>query len=206
MNDDLIRKFCESRYRWPIVAGATLLLGLVVLLPAVDDYFNKSNSHTALADNLALARQTAQDLPRFEAAVGKLTEKLSELEERAFDEEELGAYRNLIIDIVRKTDCQVRRIDVGGVVARPWRENDHLVAKEGTPPAEGNTPFVLERRSVVLSVDGSMASIHQMLEQIDQENTLAHPHRLSVRSSGRNGTVVTVELELWLFTLKRLAA
>ena len=34
MNNSLIRKFCESRYRWPIVATATALLALAAVAAA----------------------------------------------------------------------------------------------------------------------------------------------------------------------------
>ena len=76
MNDSLIRKFCESRYRWPIIATATLLLGLVALLLQVDDYFDKRNSHNVLTEDLDLARETADSLPKFEGRVAELAQKL----------------------------------------------------------------------------------------------------------------------------------
>lgn len=206
MNDSLIRKFCESRYRWPIVATATLLLGLVALLPQVDDYCDKRNSHNVLTEDLDLASETADSLPKFEGQVAELAQKLDRLEARAIDDQKIGEFRNQVVDVARKAGCQVRRIEVANVVSRPWKENDRPVAGKRIPVIGRATPFVLQRRSVVLTVDGPMASIHQLLVKIQEENTLAHPHRLSLRSSSRSGMTTTLEIELWLFSLRRQAA
>ena len=206
MNDSLIRKFCESRHRWLIVATATGLLALVALLPMVDDYFDKRSSRSELSDKLATARETAASLPMYEKQTAEVGKELQALEVRTIDDAGVAQFRSRLVDVVRESGCQIRRIEVGTPTRRPWKENDAPLSEAIRPPGEGDTPFSLERRSVILAVDGSMSSIHDLLAQLEKEQTLAHPHRLQLQAVSTGGDSVTLELELWLFALSRTAA
>jgi hypothetical protein len=204
MNDSLTRKFCESRYRWPIVATATLLVALAAVLPQADDYFNKRNSRNELSENLVRAQETADTLPQYEERVAEVTQKLEALEQRTVDEARLASFRNRIVDVVREAGCQIRQFEVAAPSHRPWLQGDDPL-KETPPPAgsSGETPFALETRSMVLTVDGSMSAINDLLARLEKEKTLSHPHRIQVQATSASGESVTMELELWLFALSR---
>ena len=205
MNDSLARRFCESRHRWLIVAIATALLALVALLPMVDDYFDKSTSRSDLTEELAAARLTAESLPAYEKQAEQVRSELEALEVRAVDEAGVAKFRSRLVDLVRESGCQIRRIDVGAPTRRPWSENDDALAEIGLPRGAA-APFTLERRSVVLAVDGNMPAVHELLDRLEKERTLSHPHRLQMQGASANGETVTLELELWLFALSRTAA
>jgi len=205
MNDSLIRKFCESRHRWLIVATATALVGLAVLLPMVDDYFDKRNSRSDLAEDLVAARQTAAQLPKFESQTKAVRQELAELEIRTVDDAGVARFRSRLVDFVRESGCQIRRIEVGAPTRRPWTENDRPLSDASSPDA-ASTPFALERRSVILSVDGAMSAVQELLARLEKEQTLSHPHRLQMQAASGGGETVTLELELWLFALSRTAA
>jgi hypothetical protein len=202
MNDSLIRKFCESRHRWLIVATATGLLGLVALLPMVDDYFDKRSSHSDLSDKLAAARITAETLPSLEKQAAGIREELQSLEVRTVDDANLARFRSRLVEQVRDAGCQIRRLEVGATTRRAWKEKDDPLL-EVSMPGGADTPFALERRSVVLSVDGNTAAVQDLLARLEKERTLAHPHRMQLQAASNVGDTVTVELELWLFTLSR---
>jgi hypothetical protein len=206
MNDSLIRKFCESRHRWPIVATATVLLALAVVWPLVDDYFDKGSSRSGLSENLVRARQTAESLPKFEERAGGVQKQLAALETRTVDDASLPRYRSRLVEIVRESGCQIRRIEVGAPTRRQWKDKDNPLADPLTPVEGAATPFALERRSVSLGVDGSMSAIHDLLSRLEKEQSLSHPHRLQLQAVSGNGDSVTLELELWLFALSRSAA
>lgn len=206
MNDSLTRKFCESRHRWLIVATATGLLALVALLPMVDDYFDKRSSRNDLTEELAAARRTAELLPVYEKQAAEVGKELAALEARAIDEAGLARFRSRLVDVVRDSGCQIRRIEVGAPTRRPWKENDEPLSELSEPTGDGPTPFALERRSVILAVDGSMSAIHELIAQLEKEKTISHSHRLQLQAAGGGGESVTLELELWLFALSRTAA
>lgn len=206
MNDSLARKFCESRHRWLIVATATGLVALAALLPMVDDFFDKRTSRSELSGELAAARLTAESLPKYEKQAEAVQQQLQALEVRTVDEEGVARFRSKLVDVVRDAGCQIRRIEVGAPSRRPWKENDEGLAELAAPTGGAATPFVLERRSVTLAVDGNLAAIHDFLGRLEKEQTLSHPRRLHVQSVSPSGETVTLELELWLFALTRTAA
>ncbi|NOY29355.1 MAG: hypothetical protein GXP28_04010, partial [Planctomycetes bacterium] len=68
------------------------------------------------------------------------------------------------------------------------------------------TPFTLVRRSIALTVDGTMGNINGLLEKLHEGKTFAYPRRLALHRVGHHGEAVAVELELWLFALERQGA
>lgn len=204
MNDSLIRKFCDSRHRWLMVGSATGLFALATVLPMVDDYCNKRSSRNDLTEELAAARQTAELLPLYEKQTGAVARELGALEARTVDDASMARFRSRLVDLVRDSGCQIRRIEVAAPTRRPWKDNDQPLSETGSNEA-ADTAFSLERRSMILAVDGSMAAIHELLEQLEKERTIAHPHRLQLQPNGV-GEAVTLELEVWMFSLHRAAA
>jgi hypothetical protein len=205
MNDSLIRKFCESRHRWLIVATGTLLTSVATLLPAVDDYFVKQSSRNGLSEKLAAARETALRLPSLEARVKAIRTELDSLESRAVVDANLADYRSRLVEVVRESGCQIRRIEVSQPALRPWKAGDRPLDDQPNPNGQV-TPFSLERRSMVLAVDGTMPAIHELLNKLEEQQTIAHPHRVHLQGISSDGGTVTLELELWLFALSRAAA
>jgi hypothetical protein len=180
-------------------------LALVALLPMADDFFDKSASRSDLTEELAAARLTAESLPAYEKQAEGVRAELEALEVRTVDEAGVAKFRSRLVDLVRESGCQIRRIDVGAPSRRPWSENDDSLTEVARPGAAA-TPFTLERRSVVLAVDGNMPAVHDLLDRLEKERTLSHPHRLQMQGASAGGETVTLELELWLFALSRTAA
>ncbi len=207
MNESLARKFCESPYRPLIVTIATVVLMLVAVLPMVDDYYNNKRSHTALVENLARASETVETLPMFQQRAEALGQRLAELDALSVNEKNVGDYRSRLVDLVRESGCQMRKIDVSKTTRRTWMEDDSpLVEKQPSGTENKPTPFMLERRNVVLSVDGTTANVNTLLEKLQEESTFIHPRRLKFHSVGRDGNKVTMEVELWLFALAQKTA
>lgn len=206
MNDSLVRKFCEYRLRWLIVATATTLLGMATVMPEADDYFDKRNSRNTLTAALTQIQQTAAHLPELEQKVDAIKSKLAALESRAVSEEFVPKFRSELVEIVRQAGCQIRRIDVGPPAARPWKSEDNpLTEAASSTNTSPPTPFLLERRSLSLAVDGPMASLYDLLARLRKSNTIAHLHQMRFQPAGANDNNVTMEVELWLYALTRAA-
>ena len=204
MNESLLREFCESRNRWLIITIVTLALGLVIVLPIADDYFDNQENCRALDEELVHAKEAAASLPKFQQRVEALNKQVAELESLAVNDDTVGKYRSRLVDLVRETGCQMRRIDVNEAYRRPWMEEDLPLAEKQPRGKEGRpTPFVLDRRSVLLTVDGSTASIYALLEKLREGSTFMHLRRLKLNAANHVGNKVTMEIELWLFSLLR---
>jgi hypothetical protein len=207
MKTSLARKFCESRYRWPIVATATALLALGTVAQMADEYFDNRASRSELSEELARARDTAGALPEYEKRALAVSGKLAELERRTLSNAGLADFRSRLVDLVRDSGCQIRQIEVGEPTRRAWvRGDDPLKEPDQSTAKSGGTPFNLERRSVLLAVDGTMPAVHELLARLEDERTLSHPHRLQMQAASAGGDTVMVELELWLFALSRTAS
>jgi hypothetical protein len=204
MNNSLIRKFCESRYRWPIVATATGLVAVATLGPLADEYFDNRSSHNELSEEVVRAQETAAALPEYERRTKTVRGELDALEQRTVDDPSLARFRSRLVDLVRDSNCQIRQIEVGLPTRRPWRRGDDPLKDSAPDPEKASaTPFSLERRSVLLAVDGAMPAIHDLLNRLEQQHTLSHPHRIQMQPASTGGETVMLELELWLFALAR---
>jgi hypothetical protein len=179
-----------------------LIAVLAFVAPLVDELYDNLKRCTELKVELARAESTAKSLSAWEVRLAETTEQLTALETRAVSEATLAEYRSRVVDLVRTSGCQMRRIDIGPPVARPWQANDHAVR---TDKAQGQepTPFALERRSLTLVVDGTMPAIYDLLNKLDEEADLAYSRSLRMQPGNRQGKAVTLELELWLFNLTR---
>lgn len=203
MNESLARKFRESRHRKLIVAIATTLSGLVVLWPVADEYFNNRESRRTLMEELDSARATKETLPKFEQRVAEVQKKVSLLEERTVSAENVGQYRTVLLEMIQQAGCQMRRLEVESPTRRPWMRDENPLQWTAASGATDKTPFNLEKRNVSLSIDGDMASIQNLLGQLEKDETIAYPRRLQLYSNGGQSTTATLELELWLFALVR---
>jgi hypothetical protein len=202
MNSSLTRKFCESRYRWLIVATATALVALATVAPQADEYFDNSNSRNALDEELDRTRQTAAALPDYERRAALVRGQLDALEARTVDDAGVSQFRSRLVEIAHESGCQIRQIEVGSPTRRPWKRGDNPLTETQAAGAAA-TPFALERRSVMIAVDGAMPAIHDLLARLEQEHSLSHPHRVQMQAAAAGGANVMLELELWLFALAR---
>jgi hypothetical protein len=204
VNETIVRSFCESPRRKLIVSIVTILLALAVITPLVDDYFDKKESRRALAEELDNSRQTAAQLPSLEKQVATIVEKLGTMEARSVSEETVSGYRTRLVEMIRESSCQIRRLDVAPSVLRPWKIGDTPLAEGKMNGSSGKaTPFSLERRSIQISVNGKTHDIYGLLERLQKDTTLAHPERIQLHSERQDGETVTMELEMLLFALSR---
>jgi hypothetical protein len=205
MNEEAVRKFCESRHRRLIVTAGTFVVGLLLVVPIVDVYYAGRDEKSALAAELDAARRTTSD-ERFEGRVAEKLAQLAALEGRAVDEDSLPALRGELMDIAKETGCSIRRLNVGAASSRAWLADDDPVALKPvakTANGEVGTGFMLEWRPVNLSLSGTSADLRALLERISDAGMLMHMKSLELFPSNANRQSLTLDIELWCFTLTR---
>lgn len=201
MMTQMIDRFCESQNRWLIVTSITFVAGFLTVYPQVDHYFAQREKQQNIQQNLISARQAAQRLPLFAKQEKTETEILASLEQRTIDEERLPEFRGALVDLVRESGCQMRRINVGPPRFRPWHADDNPVTepnKDAKP-----TPFTLEMRALSLSVSGASSAIRNLLTRIEAEQIIYHAKTMGLSPAGTNRRGVQMDLELWYFALSR---
>jgi hypothetical protein len=206
MIEQTLRAFCDSRFRWLIVTAGTFVVGLVLILPLVDLYRTELSEKASLLEELVSAQHVAEMMEQFESRVAAETDQLSTLEGRVVNDESLPALRTKLVDLARDTGCSLRRLNVGSMASRPWYQGDNPIvtgAEATAKPADAKTPFTLQWWPVTVSLSGSNANLHNLLDRIDADGMFVHTRNLEVRPASMNRKTLNLDMELWYFNLAR---
>ncbi len=206
MIEQALRKFCESSYRKLIVIGVTFIVGLVLIMPLVDAIRAGHDEKENLLVELDSARNVAAEIKGFETRVAEKITQLKSLEDRTVNEDTMPALRSALVDIAKETDCNIRRLNVGTATSRSWKTGENLFV----PPTETKTAeatagpkFQLEWRPVSVSLSGTSASLKNMIERVAASKKLMHIKSLEMYPSSPNRQTLTLDMEIWYFTLAR---
>ncbi len=205
MIKEALRRFCESPKRWLIVIVVTFVVGLVLVLPLVDVYCAERDEKGDVLAQLGLARRITSDLGKFEERVQDRVDELHVLEARTVDQDEVPEFRGQLVDMVRASGCSLRRLNVGAASTRPWHEGDDPLASRADAKRndDDDTDLDLQWRPVSISLSGSIASLQAFLQRLEAAGTLMHTKTFEMYPSSPSRHTVTLDMELWYFTLIR---
>lgn len=206
MIEPALRKFCESRYRKLIVIGVTFIVGLVLILPLVDAIRAGHDEKESLLVELDSAHNVAAEIKGFEARVAEKLSQLKGLEDRTVNDDTMPALRGTLTDLAKETECNIRRLNVGSATSRAWKpgENPFTPSTDNKTSDQSNGPkFQLEWRPVSISVSGAAPNLKTMIERISASKKLMHIKSLEMYPSSPNRQTLTLDMEIWYFTLAR---
>ena len=206
MIEQTLRRFCESKHRKLIVTAGMFIVGLVLVIPLVDVLSAGRDEQESLLVELDSARNVATDLKTFEARVSEKAAQLKAFEARTVNEESLPALRGKLVDLAKETGCNIRKLSVGGVSSRAWQpgENPFAATIEKKPTdTTGVSRFQLEWRPVSISLSGTTASLQNMVEKVAAAGMLMHTKSLEMYPSSPTRQSLTLEMEVWYYTLAR---
>jgi hypothetical protein len=104
----------------------------------------------------------------------------------------------------KETGCSIRRLNVLAASSRPWVSGDDPVTPSAVAkPGENNSGFALEWRPVTVSLSGPSSGLKSLLEKLAGANMLMHTKLLEMYPSSGNRQSLTLDMELWYFTLVR---
>lgn len=206
MIEQALRRFCELKHRKLIVIAGTFIVGLVLVMPLVDAIRAGRDEQESLLAELDSARSVAAEIQGFETRVGEKLTQLKEIEDRTVDDESMPALRGKLVDLAKETGCSIRRLNVGTMSSRAWKPGDSPLTatsdKKAAEPASGPN-FQLEWRPVSISLSGTSASLRSMVERVAATGMLMHTKSLEMYPSSPTRQTLTLDMELWYFTLAR---
>jgi hypothetical protein len=204
MIEQALRRFCESKHRKLIVIAGTFIVGLLLVMPLVDVIRAGRDEKEALLTELESAQSVASDLKPFEVRVNEKLAQLKSLEGQTVDDSSLPLLRGKLVDFAKETTCSIRRLNVGGVGSRPWQPGQNpLATTPDKKSVDANSNFILEWRPVNLSLSGNSASLRSMVERLASSGMFMHIKNLEMYPSSPKRESLTLELEVWYFTLAR---
>jgi len=208
MTEETLRSFCEYRHRSLIVIAGTFVVGLLLVLPSVDVYYAGRDEKSGIESELDSARHVASELTVYEQRVKEKLGQLATFEARAVDDESLPVLRGKLVDLAKETGCSIRRLSVGAISTRPWAANDDPVTPKPVVKTgeEKTTGFALEWRPVSVSLSGSSENLRTLLERVAAMGMFMHTKSFELYPGSQNRQSLTLDMELWFFTLARRGA
>jgi hypothetical protein len=202
MNTSPIERLITHPRRGWIVTTATFVTALLFLLPAVDSY----NLEKARLDEISVELDKSRtEITRFESWQHRIEEQgelLNQLEARAFIGPQVEAFRTELVDLIRKSDCTMRRVRLSEPSYRGWMaEHDDPLLDQPPHDAEGETPYYLETRHLALSVEGALDRIQKLLGELHATNRLVHSAAMTIHRADGESDNVSIDIDLVLFNL-----
>jgi hypothetical protein len=206
MIESLLRRLIEHKRRKWIVIILTVLTGLLVVLPAVDEYNAAKERINAATDELLEAQAQGSSVEAFDKIRREKEASLEALEEEAVSAENEQAFRDRLDKIVQGTGCTMRRIQMGQPFSSVWKTNDHPLNTGKTSDRGNDTPYQLEKRRISLEITGSIGDLYDFLSEVNKLEKLIHTKSVSLEGAARGENTAVLEMELIAFNLVKKAA
>jgi hypothetical protein len=206
MIEPALRRFCESRHRKLIVIAGMFVVGLVLIMPLVDLLRAGRDEKEGLLAELDSARNVAADMKEFETRVAEKLTQVKGFEARTVDDESMPALRGKLVDLAKETGCSIRKLNVGGMTSRAWKPGESpftQVPDKRSADAAAGPSFQLEWRPVSISLSGTSTSLRSMVERVAASGMLMHTKSLEMYPSSLTRQNLTLDMELWYYTLAR---
>lgn len=211
MIEPLLRRFLAHEKRLQIVIIGTILTGLVVVWPAVDEY-TAARQRTEDARRLVEEAEDAiGKLPQFTQLHQRKTQELEVLAQRLVGDQAARKLQSDLTDLGRQTGCTVLRAQLTDPATRAWNQNDHPVSGTRLKNTGGETPFQLETRQIALSVTGPMSGLYAFLEGLHRVEKVIQPRAMSIKGGNsmsdteQDSGMLDIQLLLFDLTKKEVA-
>lgn len=207
MVDQLVRTIVEHPKRKLLVIILTFVMGVVFVLPAVEEYSAAQNRTVSAREKLTEAEGAAANVPQMQAALAKRRTEVEALESKAITERDVESLRTDLQRLIRDVGCEMREVYIEEIpTRRAWMSNDSPLtgAPVGNPGQE--TPFVLVQWESKIRLEGEMGSIYKFLAQLNQMDRLIHTKVVELKRSDINENQTQLRVEMTLFGLERKQA
>jgi hypothetical protein len=178
----------------------------VLGLPAADEYTAQLRKQRDLAAALAQTSEQVAQRDHWKQQADQAHASLAAFQQRAIVASEVNDYRTSLVQQIRDSGCQLRRLNMGQAVTRPWHNDSHpleMNPTRGPTTAEQETDFQLQSLTVSLSVSGSLDAVRTLLGKMHQRGTLKHTSQLSIRPTGNDRNEVVMEMDFILYGLEK---
>ena len=201
MIEPLLRRLIQHERRKSIVIIVTILTGLLVVLPAADEYNAARGRVNAAKGQLLEIQSQANDLPHFQKLFQVKSSDLQKLESKVVSESVAERLQNELVEMVRQSGCTMRLIRPGDPLRRDWTTKDHAVRGLNVTDRGESTPYQLETRQISLSVTGSMPNVLEFLARIHRLDRFIHSRQISLKRADVGGNTAILDMDLVLFNL-----
>ncbi|MBX7168053.1 MAG: hypothetical protein K1X74_17085 [Pirellulales bacterium] len=206
--ETLVKTIAEHPRRRTIVTLLTLVTLVMVMWPAADEYLALCDFRAHLMQSLDEARAEAEALPQLEKLAQQRATELAAFEQRTVDEGETFRFREELVELVRQSGCQMRRIDVDQPQRRRWQSGEDPLAAAAPAPNKqdpGPSPYELSTRRLTLAVSGPLSSVHALFDNLRALDKVLCLGNLHEQPEGPERKEIAVDIELIVLSLEKPA-
>ena len=204
MVDGTLRWVIRHEKRAWIVITLTFITGILLVLPAVEEYSAATERTRTAREKLEEAKRQVENLPQLKQTFEKKKQQLTALEGKAIAEKDVVPLREILQKLIRETGCTMRTLNVDEVAQpRPWMTNDSPLRNKVHVDPGPVTNFNLLIRTTKLQIDGPMSSVYQFMSRISQLDRFIHVKHVRLERSARDENVTQLEMEFDMFDLAR---
>jgi hypothetical protein len=165
---ELLREYLATATRRRIVMIVTLVLGLLSIWPAVDDYTAKSAAHAKLSADLAKVQKTVAGLQAARELEQAKSKELAQLEAMCVDEDDMNAFRARVVKLARDKGCKVRSVNPGMAKSVSWKPGDDPLDIPPGAASQPKTPFQLVTQELAVSLSADMKSAKEFVKELNK--------------------------------------
>jgi hypothetical protein len=206
MVNDTIRWIVRHEKRVWIVITLTFLTGLVLTLPAVEEYSAAATRIADAREKLDEVNRRLDNLPLLKKRFAEKEREVTALEAKAITPKEVEGLHATLQQLIRETGCDMRRLDINEPNARAWMSNDSATHRFSVGDPGHETPFQLVSRTAVLRMEGAMPNVYHFLARVNQLERFIHAKQIRLERSPRNDNVTELEMHVDLYDLVRKKA
>ncbi len=200
MAESPIQQFLNYPYRNWIVAGATILLMLLISLPAYERLARVRAETSELTDQIRNTNESLANLPALQKQEAR-TRAVVAGRLPLIDSEGALHIREELVRMMHALDCRLLNIQLKDPQSSPWSEGDDPLATKATNSRKA-TEFQLVRTRLSFSAEGSLGRITRLIDQLSNLHDYAVPTSMHLRQQSE-ANLVKIEMELALLNLKR---
>lgn len=204
MVDTTLRWVIRHEKRTVIVITLTFVTGILLILPAVEDYSAAKERIQTARENLEEAQRQVENLPQLQRLFERQKRDLSQLEAMAVTAKEAENLRELLQKAIRETGCIPRTVDVRDQSQqRPWMTNDSPIPRKTFLKPGDATPFQLVTRTATLQLEGPMTSVYQFMSRASQLQHFIYVKSVRLERTMRDPNLMQLDMEIDMFDLAR---
>jgi hypothetical protein len=171
---------------------------------AADKYFALIEEEGQLAMDLGDAETEVGRLDDLKNQRVEINQRLTQLKNRAVTESDIKVIPDELTELVRKTGCQFRRIEVSTPRTRSWKTDDHpLLDNSGEQETQsGGTGYDLLTYEVSLNATGNLDNLKRLFAGIHGMDRMLHVKTLQVQPDAQTKSI-QMRTDLLLFGLEK---
>ena len=204
MVDRLCRTIIEHPKRNLLVIILTLVTGVMLVLPAVEEYSAAQTRRGVAREKLDEASGAAANLPQMQAMLLAKKRDLEALERKAVTEKDVEHFRDELQKLIREAGCEMRVVNIDGLpYRRPWKSNDDPLRMTMPGDTGQETPFELVQWKAHLQIQGPMGNIYKFLERVSQMDRFIQAQQVTMKRSDVDENQTQLLMDVVLFNLER---